>query len=137
MDVCLYCMYTQEYGSENAPPNARTCYLSYLDSVKYFRPEVESSDKGLPLRSMCYHEILIGYLEHVKASGPAPRPCERRVPSGTGPRGGGGTCWAPHLDALLTGPLSPLFSPQQSRGFCEMFIWACPPMQGDDYILYW
>lgn len=51
--------------------------------------------------------------------------------------GGGGTCWAPHLDALLTGPLSPLFSPQQSRGFCEMFIWACPPMQGDDYILYW
>jgi len=90
VDVCLYCMYTQEYGSENKPPNARTCYLSYIDSVKYFRPErEESSVKGLPLRSFVYREILLGYIEYIKL-----------------------------------------------RGFNEMFIWSCPPMQGDDYIFF-
>lgn len=43
---------------------------------------------------------------------------------------------------LLPSPPLSFFPPPgyldwlRNRGFCEMFIWACPPMQGDDYILY-
>ena len=62
-------VWLQEYGGECDAPNRNTCYLSYLDSVKYFQPELKSAMADVALRTLVYHEILLSYMEHAKQLG--------------------------------------------------------------------
>lgn len=61
IDVCLFCLYVQEFDEKCPSPNKSVVYISYLDSVDYFRP--------MKARTIVYHEILIGYLKWVQMRG--------------------------------------------------------------------
>ena len=61
MDVVLFGMHVQEYDGRCQAPNTRRVYVSYLDSVHFFRPKI--------YRTEVYHEILIGYLDYAKQLG--------------------------------------------------------------------
>jgi len=63
VDVCLFALYVQEYGSDCPEPNANRVYISYLDSVRYFASEPEGH------RSTMYHAILVGYLQWARMLG--------------------------------------------------------------------
>lgn len=61
VDVCVFGMHVQEYGEDCPEPNRQVVYLSYLDSVHFFRPK--------QFRTAVYHEILLSYFKYVKKLG--------------------------------------------------------------------
>lgn len=61
VDVCVFGMHVQEYGDDCPEPNKQVVYLSYLDSVHFFRPK--------QFRTAVYHEILLSYFRYVKKLG--------------------------------------------------------------------
>jgi hypothetical protein len=71
LDVCIFCMYVQEYDGKDQydsefpeAVNARhskRVYIAYIDSVEHFRPR--------ECRTQVYHEILVSYLASARARG--------------------------------------------------------------------
>jgi hypothetical protein len=61
VDVCLFCLYVQEFDDTCPEPNRSKVYIAYLDSVEYFRPRC--------VRTTVYHEILVAYLIWCRARG--------------------------------------------------------------------
>jgi len=71
LDVCVFCMYVQEYdgndeyshhlGSKVKANHAKRVYIAYLDSVEYFRPR--------ECRTKVYQEILNSYLATARRRG--------------------------------------------------------------------
>ena len=61
IDVCLFCLYVQEFDESCPEPNKSRVYIAYLDSVEYFRPR--------HLRTQVYFEIIIAYLKWAQTRG--------------------------------------------------------------------
>jgi Histone acetylation protein/Bromodomain len=63
LDVCIFCMYVQEYDDESSCGGSQNkrVYIAYIDSVEHFRPR-ES-------RTQVFHEILIAYLATARERG--------------------------------------------------------------------
>lgn len=75
LDVCIFCMYVQEYegndeyddgsvsleSGEASPDSKKRVYIAYLDSVEHFRPRRSRTD--------LYHELLVSYLASARVRG--------------------------------------------------------------------
>lgn len=70
LDVCIFCMYVQEYDGDDDYGNdleassvgqGKRVYIAYLDSVEHFRPR--------SCRTDVYHEMLVAYLATARARG--------------------------------------------------------------------
>lgn len=70
LDVCIYCMYVQEYDGDDEyddkdalvkPHHNKRVYIAYIDSVEHFRPR--------ECRTQVYHEILVSYLATARERG--------------------------------------------------------------------
>ncbi|GMI08523.1 hypothetical protein TrLO_g15972 [Triparma laevis f. longispina] len=60
-DVLVFGMYLYEYGHDCPPPNRRRVYISYLDSVQFFKPR--------QYRTAVFQSIIVEYLRFVKERG--------------------------------------------------------------------
>jgi hypothetical protein len=69
LDVCIFCMYVQEYDGNDEfeemhidlEPQKKRIYIAYLDSVEHFRPRT--------CRTQVYHEMLVAYLASARIRG--------------------------------------------------------------------
>ena len=72
LDVCIFCMYVQEYdgkdefeepdeAEDNEPFRKKRVYIAYLDSVEHFRPR--------SCRTQVFQEMLVSYLATARERG--------------------------------------------------------------------
>jgi len=63
IDVCIFCMYVQEYNKNMGDDSnqKKRLYIAYLDSVEHLQPR--------RLRTKIYHEILVSYLATARVRG--------------------------------------------------------------------
>jgi len=70
LDVCIFCMYVQEYDGDDIydiPTDGelidrkKRVYIAYLDSVEHFQPRT--------CRTKVYHELLVSYLASARKRG--------------------------------------------------------------------
>lgn len=67
LDVCIFCMYVQEYDckddfdGQSEGEQKKRVYIAYLDSVEHFRPR--------SCRTEVFREILVAYLATARARG--------------------------------------------------------------------
>lgn len=70
LDVCIFCMYVQEYDGDDEYENSsdkelvepsKRVYIAYLDSVEHFRPR--------SCRTEVYQELLVSYLATARKRG--------------------------------------------------------------------
>jgi Histone acetylation protein/Bromodomain len=59
LEVCVFCMYVQEYDGDTA--EEKRVYIAYIDSVEHFRPR--------ELRTQVFQEILVAYLATARERG--------------------------------------------------------------------
>ena len=62
VDMLIFALFIQSYGADCPPPNTRSIYIAYLDSVKKFF-------KVKFIRSLVYQEILISTLHYERKRG--------------------------------------------------------------------
>lgn len=126
VDVCVFAMYIQEFGSNYREPNSSCVYVSHLDSVNYFIPE-KKIVAGDSLRTFVYHEILVIFVSpttlFLLLSILQLKLLTRHVN------------WLGYFFYMMLSQIRYL-DYWTNHGFTNCYIWACPPQQGDEYIFY-
>ena len=124
MDVLVFAMFVQEFGSDAPAPNTRTAYLSYVDSVKLVRPQ--------ELRTQLFQgkrRVLGVWLQQNQSQLFARRVLLSAV-----------VCTFAVLLTVVPCVCADLIdgytASLKRRGFTQLLLWACPPTNGDEYVFH-